>query len=146
MGEFFGSTTNPRSIGGKRFFSARKPVAAAPAGANLIIRAAAGPPVNLADVAAGGAPADQILGDFGTLVSGPVGTFFKLFASGADMVLQTGCAISQHQFTNIQMLDFGVGYDSATAVFSPGCGFNQWTWVARAVVLVAGTVYNMKVT
>ncbi len=116
---------------------------AAPA-ANLIIRADAG--AALRDVAAGGAPADQILGDFSTLIGLVPDLYFILAESGPDMVMTGFCGIPQFGFTNIQMLDFGVGFDSATAVFAPGCGTSQWTWVGRAVVLLPLTVYSMIVT
>lgn len=98
------------------------------------------------DVAGGGAPVDQILGDFSTILGQIAGLLFNLQDSGADLQLTAFCSIHQFGFTSINMLDFGQTFTSAAAVFVPGCGFNQWTWVGGALALAPATVYNMLVT
>lgn len=111
---------------------------------NLIIRSDAG--AQLVDVAAGGAPSDQILGDFSSLIGLTPGLYFALFAAGPDMVMRAFCSIGQFAFTNILIVPFAANFPAAGAVFAAGCGLNQWTWVGQAAALLPLTAYPMVIT
>lgn len=138
----FFPTENQQFFG--RGLFGQTPQVPTPVGANLVIRSTAG--ALIADVAAGGAPADQITGDFSTIIGLVPDLFFRVADSGADLQMIAFCSIHQNSWTSIDFLDFGKTFKSADAAFSPGCGTNSWTWVGGALGLQPTTVYSMQVT
>jgi hypothetical protein len=111
---------------------------------NLIIRSNAVP--QIADVAGGGAPADQILGDFSTIIGLISGLLFQLFDAGPNFEMRAFCTVTQFGFTSIQLINTAQTFKSVDAVFTPGCGSNTWVWAGRAQGILPATVYNMLVT
>lgn len=145
MGEFFGSPSNPRALGGKGFFSPSPAKAGAPVVHSLVFTAG-NSGGGLPEWAASGAVGTTISGSFfgsppafGEIVDGEVdsGTWFSIYLP---------CTTPAGAFTKLVFSGgFSVTLLESAALFHMDCGFNRWRWPGPLGMPI-GPVINLDIT